>query len=228
MHTTARLLLTALLLVCATPVQAQISLKELRARIDTIIAEAYQQASSQFPCKIGTIGKIDMAKWQKVDKCLNIAAESVDWEGIVKQFEMLHQSLPGVTIDELEAEIDSSLNAHSLTFEKIFLIKNEKAHLPLTNSLLKFLPPDSLYKLPVVNRTGFKVGEFVGLYSFERAGGLASANMYRLTLFQYADSKGNVMSPSEKLLLDSYGIAWKNAKTQRGFRLPPNRIVIKR
>jgi hypothetical protein len=224
----ARTALTLALLVCIPPAKAQISLKELRGRIDVIIADAYSQASQQFPCKIGTVGNLDMAKWQSIDKCLNSAAERVDWQGITRQLELLHESLPAITIAELEAEIDSSLTAHAITFKNLFEIKNTKAQIPLTNSLLKFLPPDSLYKLPVIDKSGKTIGSFVGVYSFERMGGLASANIYRLTLFQYVDLKGNVTSPGEKLLLDSYGIAWKYVSPQRGFRFPADRVVIKR
>jgi hypothetical protein len=223
-----RAALTLALLVCIPTAHAQISLKELRGRIDIIISGAYNQATVQFPCKIGTTGKIEMAKWQSIDKCLNSAAERVDWQGITRQLELLHESLPAISIAELEAEVDSSLTAHSITFDKIFEIKNTKANIPLTNSLLKFLPPDSLYKMPVIDKSGKTIGNFVGIYAFERAGGLASANVYRLMLFQYVDLKGNVTSPGEKLLLDSYGIAWKYVSPQRGFRLPPGRIVIKR
>jgi hypothetical protein len=115
--------------------------------------------------------------------------------------------------------VEASLSAHALTFDRVFVVKDPETLVPLTNSLLKFLPADSLLNLPVYGKAGTQVGTFMGTYSYERTGGLASANKYSLVLFQYADRNGNVQPAGDKLLLDSFGISWKEAQGQKGFRL---------
>ncbi len=198
--------------------------KDVRDRIDELISAAYATAEEQFPCKVKPAGKAKIARWQDVDRCLNSAAGRVDWEDLTKKLESIRASSGRVSRAEFTDAVEASLSAHALLFEKVFLIKNEKALIPLTNSLLRFLPADSLRDLPVFDNTGARIGTFAGVYTFERAGALASANTYRLTLFQYADPNGNVHAASDRLLLDSYGVPWSAARQQRGFRLTSERL----
>jgi hypothetical protein len=198
--------------------------KDMTDKIDAAIAEAYRSASTEFPCKIGTRGK-NMLRWEQVDRCLNRAANKVDWDAVSRQLQDLRKSAYGVSESVFAAAVEDSLSAHALSYDKVFLVKNTRALLPLTNSILKFLPADSLQSLPVYDRAGTLMGTFSGVYSFERGGGLSTANLYRLTLFQYTDRNGNVQSASDKLLLDSFGVPWKEAMTQRGFRLTSDKLV---
>jgi hypothetical protein len=221
-------ILTALLLLNGAMTNSPELPKDVRDKIDEIISGAYQSASAQFPCKIGTGGRLRMMQWSKVDACLNAAAGRVDWQGVSKQLEALRLPPVSFSINEFAAAVEASLSAHALTFDKVLAVKDERALLPLTNSLLKFLPADSLHDLPVFDRTGTAVGTFSGIYPYERQGGLASANVYRLMLFQYTDKTGNVQSASEKLLLDSFGVPWKEARTQPGFRLSGDNLELKR
>ncbi len=198
--------------------------KDVRDKIDELITGAYKTAEGQFPCKVKPAGKARIVRWQQVDKCLNEAAGRVDWEELTKDLENVRAASGRVSRSEFTDAVEASLTAHALTFEKVFLIKAEKVLIPLTNSLLRFLPPDSLRDLPVYDNRGERIGAFAGTYTFERAGALASANTYRLTLFQYADANGNVHSASDRLLLDSYGVPWNSARRQPGFRLTSERL----
>ena len=198
--------------------------KDLSDKVDAIIAQAYQAAAAKFPCKIGTGGKADMLHWQAVDRCLSNAVSQVDWDELNKQLQDLRASATGPSRDEFVAAVEAALSAHALTFDKVFRVKDEHARLPLTNSVLKYLPADSLQSFPVFDKEGTQVGSFSGVYSYERSGGLASANTYRLALFQYTDLHGNVQTASDKLLLDSYGVPWKPAMKQPGFRLTSERL----
>ncbi len=193
-------------------------------KVDAAIQSAYQTASAQFPCKVKTRGKPKILRWEEVDRCLNEAARRVDWESLARQIEDSRKEYPSVTTDEFVAAVEAALSAHALSYERIFVIKDPRALVPLTNSLLKFLPADSLLNLPVYDKAGTQVGTFLGTYSYERSGGLASANKYRLALFQYADRNGNVQSAGEKLLLDSFGVPWSSASAQRGFRLSSDKL----
>ena len=199
--------------------------EDLANKIDAIIASAYATVSEEFPCQVKARGKPKILRWEELDRCLNRAVDRVDWDAVLKGIQNLRAAENGRSDDEVWAAVDASLSARALVFEKVITAKaSEDVLLPLTNSLLKFLPADSLQNLPVYDRAGTQVGTFLGIYSFERTGGLASANTYRLSLFQYSDRNGNVQGVGEKLLLDSYGVPWKEAKSQSGFRLPADKL----
>ncbi len=220
-----RALIPALLLTSVVPSFSQDIPKDVKDRIDELISPAYQAAVAQFPCKVSPGGKARIVHWQQVDRCLNRAAGRVDWEDLTKKLESLRAGSGRLSRDDFTAAVEASLSAHALTFESVFSIKSEKALLPLTNSLLRFLPPDSLRDLPVFDSSGARIGTFVGIYTFERMGALASANAYHLTFFQYADASGNVQPAGDKnLLLDNYGVPWRDARAQRGFRLTSERL----
>lgn len=193
---------------------------DLKAKVDAAIAGAYRSAAAGFPCKVKAGGKPRMMRWQEVDRCLNDAAARVDWDAISSSLRELRASAGIAVAGRFEAMVQEALETQALTYDKLFAVKNADALLPLTHSVLKYLPGDSLLDLPVLDRRGTAMGTFAGVFPYERTGGLASANTYRLMLFQYKDRNGNIQSPPDKLLLDSFGIPWKDAVNQRGFRLP--------
>ena len=195
--------------------------------IDEVVSSAYQTASARFPCKLRAHGASKMLKWQTVDGCLNDAYNSVDWSELSERIVKLRQRA-GSLAGEMPAMIESSLTAHALPYEKVFVVSNEEALLPLTNSILKFLPPDSLMDLPVFEKAaGKRIGTFAGVYAYDKGGGLAAANTYRMSVFQYTDLKGTIQTPTteNRLLLDSYGVPWKGAVSQPGFRLLSDKLI---
>jgi hypothetical protein len=199
---------------------------DVKGKVESIVKDAYQTATAKFPCKVKSGGKPKMLRRQDVDRCLNAASDRVDWDAISVQLQTLRQT-SRISWAGLIAAVDSSMAAHVLSYDKVFLVKDSKALLPLTNSLLKFLPSESLQNVPVFAKSGEKIGTFSGVYTFERFGELAAANSYKLTIFQYTDSKGNIQSPAEsnRLLLDRYGVPWKDAISQPGFRLTSERLL---
>ncbi len=219
----------AALVICFAPFLIGQDLpKEVGDKIDGAVADAYRTAAEAFPCKVKSRGSTKMLRWEDVDRCLNQAAARVDWDALAKKLQELRTSVYGISESSFAAALDTSLSAHALTFERVFTVKNEKSRLPLTNSLLKFLPADSLMDLPVFDKAGSQVGTFSGVYAYERAGGLSSANVYRLALFQYTDKNGNIQSAADKLLLDSFGVPWFQAKAQPGYRLTTDKLQAKR
>jgi hypothetical protein len=220
-----RIGLLVLFLTQVSALSLQTRNDEIRTKIDVVITPAYQTVASAFPCKLKSKGKPKMAPWQDVDKCLNGAAERIDWPALAGELEKVRAAVPGLSATEFWTLVDSAFTAQALTYEKVFELKNPETLLPLTNSLLKFLPADSLQGLDVVSKTGDRVGSFQGTYAYERSGGLATANSYQLIVFQYSDPAGNMQAAGEKLLLDSYGVPWKDARSQRGFRLPASRLA---
>ena len=200
--------------------------KELSARIEALVAGAYQTATRGLPCRIKTRGKPKMLRWEEVDRCLNEAAGRVDWAAVGQELQSLRAAARGLSTPDFASSVESALSAHAVAYDRVFVVKDPETLLPLTNSLLKFLPADSLQNVPVIDKVGIRVGTFLGPYSFERMGGLSAANPYRLSLFQYTDASGNPQSVSEKLLLDSFGVPWKEAAGQRGFRLTADKLEL--
>lgn len=221
--------LTGMLLLCFSPFGfGQNPSVAVQVQIDDLISGAYQSASIKFPCKLKARGKPKMLRWEDADKCLNNANNRVDWEELSAKLQSIRKSYGLQAIDLISA-IESSLAARAIPYEKIFQVKEKdvEALLPLSNSLLKYLPPDSLLDLPVYSKEGDRVGSFSGVYSYERSGGLAMANSFKISLFQYTDQNGRMQAPTGRLLMDSYGVPWKGALKQAGFRLPSDKLIPK-
>jgi hypothetical protein len=219
------LLSSLLLAIWGFPGQAQISSNVITSKIDALITEAYQSATAQFPCKLSSAGKPKMLRWQSVEKCLNYANDRVEWDTVSEELKKIRKEF-NIPVNDMSALVDTSLSAHAVPYDKVFIVKATGALLPLSSSLLKFMPESSLQDLPVFSKAGTQVGTFSGIYSFEKSGEL-SGNLSRRRLFQYTDAKGGVHGSPEKLLLDSFGVPWKGAASQPGFRLPSDRIVLK-
>jgi hypothetical protein len=217
------ILVFVLILGFAIPGSSQKLSEELKTKVDAVILEAYQAASAKFPCKIKDGGKRKILHWQEVEKCLNNAEARVDWEGLSGKLQAIRENGKYYSTDVLSA-IEASLSAHAIPYEKVFRVKETEALLPLSNSLLKFLPADSLMDLPVHDRTGARIGTFSGVYTFEKMGQISGTRMLH-ALFQYTDANGKMQSSPDKLLLDSYSVPWKGAIAQPGFRLPAEKLV---
>ena len=122
--------------------------KDVLEKIDAAIAAAYKTASAKQPCKIGTGGKLHMLRWQDVDKCLSQAVSLVDWDALSRQLEEIRPK--NVSEGDFAAEVEKSLTKNALPYDRVFKVKDEKALLPLTNPVLKHLPPNSLQDQPVI------------------------------------------------------------------------------
>jgi hypothetical protein len=199
---------------------------EFEAKIDGLIIAAYQTAAKEFPCKMKAGGVPKMIPWQEIEKCLNDAEGRVDWEGISLRIEALRQEEGLLRVDVFEV-IESALSAHAIPYNRVFSVNKEDALLPLSNTVLKFLPAGSLMDLPVIDkRIKAQIGTFSGVFIYERSGGLSASNTYKLSMFQFTNLKGDIQAPAigNKLLLDSFGVPWKNASSQPGFRLTSNKL----
>lgn len=202
---------------------------EFEAKIDSLIVAAYQTASGEFPCKPGTGGKPKMIKWQDLDKCLQKAEDSVDWESLAGQIEALRLE-ERLLREDLSPIVESALSAHVIPYSQVITVKKKDILLPLTNSVLKFLPEDSLKGLPVFDKKLKKqIGTFFSSFTYEKRGGLSAANTYKLSYFQYNDLEGDLQAPTlnNSLLLDSFGVPWEDASSRPGFRLTSNRLGFK-
>jgi len=210
--------------LCAAALPARQTARDLDEKIDALVGPAFQSAVAGFPCKIKERGKPKMLRWESVDDCLNSAvAAKVDWQSLSSNLSELRGGIRNFSVMEFAAAVDSVLAKHTVPFEKMFIVKDEKALLPLTNSLLRFLPAGSLQDAPVFDRVGTLMGTFAGVYSYESSG---SGNPYHLSLFQYADRNGEFKTVPDKLLLDSFGIPWKDARSQPGFRLSAEKLEL--
>jgi len=219
-----------LLFIClglALPTFGQYNREEVKKKVDAIIAQAYKEAGVKFPCKLKTTGKAKMGRWKNVEDCVNPAHDMVDWDVHADALKKIFNE-ERIPREEFADIVESALTEQALLYDKVFLVKEKEvgeALLPLSNSLLKFLPENSLNDLMVYNKAGDMLGVFIGAYSFERSGGLEILTGYRMTNFQYTDLYGIAQAPGERFLLDSYGVPWRDAWHHRGFRLPSNRLL---
>jgi len=214
---------------CVPDSPCQYVTAEAEAKIDSLIVTAYQSAVEEFPCKVKTDGNPRMIRWQDIEECFNDAEDRVDWENLTQQIETLRTDGGFLKADIFEA-IESALSAHVISYTRVFKVNKKEALLPLSNTVLKFLPHDSLMDLPVFDKRMKKqVGTFSGVFTYERSGGLSVANSYKLAVFQYTDMKGDIQTPSmnNRLLLDSYGVPWEDASSLPGFRLTSNKLNTK-
>jgi hypothetical protein len=207
--------------------------KDLTEEIDTIIGAAFQSAVTQLPCTVKTSGKPKLIRWQDVDKCLNNAAGNINWNELSGQLRALKAGARGLTESAFLTAVDSSISARAVAFDKVFIVKDPQALLPLTHSLLKYLPPDSLQDLEVYEGSGTAIGTFAGVYLTERPGGLLGNSNYRLARFQYKDKNGDLHAATDNLHLlssgvPSYGVRWSDAMSQQGFRLTSEKLDLGR
>jgi hypothetical protein len=199
--------------------------EDLKAKVDAVVSEAYQSASAAFPCKLKADGKPKMLSWEGIEKCFYKANEMIDWESLARKIQEIRDSNRYQNIDMLNV-VESSLTDHALRFDKVFRVKEADALLPLSNSILRSLPENSLMDLPVYDKSGKRIGTFSGGYTFEKMGEISGSRQLH-SLFQYTDSNGKIHSSSDRLLLDSFGVPWKEAISQAGFRLNPEKFMPK-
>ena len=212
----------------AMPVLGQNNQEEFKKKVDVIIAQAYKDASVKFPCRLKTSGKAKMGRWKDVENCVNPAHDLVDWESYADALKKIRED-ERVSLEDLAIAVEAALTEQALRYDKVFVV-NEKeegsALLPLSNSLLKFLPENSLTDLAVYSKNGDLLGIFIGAYTYERSGGLTFINEYSMINFQYTDLKGTAQAPTERFLLDSFGVPWRDAWHKPGFRLPSNKLLV--
>jgi hypothetical protein len=211
----------------AFSVSGQSSPEEFKKKVDAIVAQAYQEAVVKFPCRLRTSGKAKMGRLKDVENCVNPAHDLVDWEGHAAALRKLRED-ERISREDLAAAVETALTEQALPYHRIFQVKEKEegaALLPLTNSILKFLPENSLTALPVYRKDGSLLGSFIGTYSFDRSGGLEILTGYNMKYFQYTDLHGSAQAPGERFLIDSYGVPWRDAWHRPGFRLPPNKLL---
>ncbi|GAB4251969.1 MAG: hypothetical protein Kow00109_27580 [Acidobacteriota bacterium] len=133
----------------------------------------------KLPRRIKTRGKPKMMRWEDIDKVLN--------------------------------EVDRRLRDHSceLRFRDLFYVKEkEEVWFPLTNSVVRLVPEESLVGLPVYTKEGVELGPFAGKVRYERAGNLYAVRSYSLYYFQYRGGDDKIHAVGERLLLDEFAIPW--------------------
>ncbi|HRR26914.1 MAG TPA: hypothetical protein P5300_09480 [Acidobacteriota bacterium] len=139
----------------------------------------------ELPKRVKTRGKPKFMKWEDIDKALNEAAERLKGSDC------------------------------SLRFEQIFAVKEkEEVWFPLTNSVVRLVPEESLVGLPVFTRGGDELGRYESRIRYERAGDLYASKSYTLYYFQYRSSDGKLHAVGERLLLDEFGVPWSQLKSR--------------
>jgi len=209
------------------PAQGQANREEIKNKVDAIVAQAYKEASARFPCRLRTSGKMNMGRINDLENCVNPAHDRVNWESHAAALRKIRDE-ERISHEALTAIVETALTEQMLSYDKVFSVNRKEeatALLPISNSLLKFLPEKSLVDLTVYRKNGELLGTFIGAYPFDRGGGLTYMTEYRMMNFQYTDLRGDAQAPTETFLRDSYGVPWRDVWFQPGFRLPSNRLL---
>jgi hypothetical protein len=219
----ARIVSSVVLFVSLAPVAAAQISQDILTKIDTAVASVYEAASVKLPCKLSNGANSRMLDWKDVDKCMERARLRVNWDELARQLIALRPThLPE---GDFAAAVEKSLERQALPYNKLFRVKSKNAFLPLTNSILKYALQDTLMGKPIFLQKGREpVGMFAGIFTYEKAGAMATGNTYRLSMFQYTDAQKIMETPTEKLLLDAYGVRWNDIESSPGFRFPVDMI----
>ena len=139
-------------------------------------------ADLKLPTKFKTRGKPRVGKWEDVDKVLN---------ALDKKLEVMQCSF---------------------TFSEVFKQNREDVYFPVTNSVVRIVPEDSLMGLTVFTKEEFELGEYAGAVRYEKSGGLYAQKSYSLFYFQYMGKDSNLHSVGSRLLLDDFVVKWDDIK----------------
>lgn len=170
--------------------------------------------------KIKTRGKPKVARWEDVDAQLASVTRLLDAKTLLLDLHpAFHGGVPQLTF-ESRAEIDQLLAECKVDYVKLFLIAEDDAYFPLTNSVLRLTNDEGFANLNVFEKSGFSLGTYAGKYIFEKTGGLSyGGGSYRLTFFQYRDNEGALRPSANTNLLDTYIVRWREVKDRAFLQL---------
>ena len=151
----------------------------------SLLADDCESIRAEFkvPVNLKTRGKPKVGKWEKVDEVLNGVAQNL--ETVACEF----------------------------AFGELFRNKNEgELYFPLTNTVVRLVPEESLAGVEVFNKEGEALGVYSNRVRYERSGGLQWKQSYETYYFQFTDSAGKLQSVGHQLLLDSYVVRWMDIR----------------
>lgn len=104
----------------------------------------------------------------------------------------------------------------ALTFADLFAAETSDTLLPLTNTVVRLAPEESLEGLPVRDEKGGVLGKYRYKYCYSRSG----EQRYTLWFFQYETPEGRLQQTGNALLLDRYAARWSELKDRVLLSLP--------
>jgi hypothetical protein len=140
---------------------------------------------TKLPVKLSTQGKVQRAKWDKVDEVLS-------------RLDQGRQEKPC-----------------QLTFEQIFRTDREDLFLPITNTIVRVVPESTLIGVSVFDQEGVLLGEYQGRTTYSRKGNLYAVDSYVLYYFQFKDTEGELQSSGTQLLLDTFLMKWSEVRDRQ-------------
>ena len=103
-----------------------------------------------------------------------------------------------------------------LTFGEIFAVPSPQALFPLTNTVVRLAPEESLSGLTVRDERGRELGAYRFKYSFTSSKG----KTYTLWCFQYETPEGRLQQTGHALLLDRWLARWTEIASRVLVRFP--------
>jgi hypothetical protein len=134
----------------------------------------------KLPVKLETRGKPRRAKWEQVDQVLTGLREEL--QGLACEFR----------------------------FDSVFTTKEDVLYIPLTNNLVRTVPAAALEGLAIFGQSGQAMGEYESRVTYDRSGGLYAKKSYTLHYFSFKDTRGQLQSTGNRLLLDDFLVRWRD------------------
>jgi len=142
-------------------------------------------SEAKLPVNLKTRGKPKVGKWERVDEILNEVGQKME-----------------------AAQCE-------LSFGELFRNKKEEElYFPITNTLLRVVPEESLKGVKVYRKDGELLGVYTNRSLYERSGGLQLKKSYTSYYFQYEDLSKKVQSVGHRLLLDDFVVRWIDIKNR--------------
>ncbi|MBI3939496.1 MAG: hypothetical protein HY315_01555 [Acidobacteria bacterium] len=170
-----------------------------------------------FPAEIKS--KKGVARWDQIDQVLN--------QKVLPNMRRLPAAMraemeKGSTRDSASEreQLRVMLASSRVLFSDLFRI-GESDLFPLTNSVLKLAPEESLLGISVFEKSGQSLGTFAGKSRYERGGDLYGARAYTLVTFEYETPQGEYRSAGTDNLLDKFVVRWRDIKTRPALDLVP-------
>ncbi|MBI1747480.1 MAG: hypothetical protein HYR55_12940 [Acidobacteria bacterium] len=216
-----RVALIALSVLACSPASSGASDTKGAEAIEMVAKEASEPLRQATPQKLKTRGKPKVVRWEDLDAALAKLPARVDYPALHSRLrEMLSRDTGFSPKSEVLSDlIEKTLARQEIPYAALFAL-NDTDLMPITNSVLKFLPDEAWKDIAVFNRKGERIGNFVGKFAHEKSGGLAISKSYRIYYFQYRDKNDvNQVATADYLERDEYCVEWADIKQRPAFTL---------
>lgn len=189
---------------------------------ESVVKEAAQALRKGPPKKLKTRGKSRIIRWEDLDAALAKLPSQMDYESLDKRLRDLMSKDTGFAPNNevLGDIIGRTLAQEEVRYADLFT-QDDGDLLPITNTVLKFLPEETWKDVPVYDKKGQPLGRFMGKYPYEKSGGLLTTKTYRVYYFQYLDKENTSQTAAapDYIERDAFCVRWADVKDRPALTL---------